>query len=411
MPYHVLIKTFAHTRDYMRQFFIYGFRSREEYHKKSARSYDNERRRIASWLGDAMSFRQDSSGKTVFLTMDSRKIARNPLYQAYKAKSFTKNDISLHFILLDILRDKTPRNITQILNCIDGEYLPAFEKAEPMDESTLRKKLREYVDLGLIAAEKSGRQLIYQWPEEQIQLESWQDAVLFYSETDPLGVIGSYLLDKFRLSREPFMFKHHYLLFALDSGIMLELLLAMREQRKVQLEVMDKTGRSRRITTIPLKIYISVQGARQYLAAANARSQRLSFIRLDYIQKVKPLEISADYDCFQQQLKEKSRYLWGVSGSSGTLQHLDMTLQIVPRDGYIVQRLLREKRNGSVRQTGDTRWTYSVDTYNPGELLPWLRTFTGRIVSLTCTDRYVEQQFWSDLRAMRELYGGGGNAV
>ena len=27
----------------MRDFYIYGFKTRDEYHKKSARSYDNER--------------------------------------------------------------------------------------------------------------------------------------------------------------------------------------------------------------------------------------------------------------------------------------------------------------------------------------------------------------------------------
>ena len=36
----------------MRDFFVYGFRTRGEYTKKSARSYDDERRRLESWLGD-----------------------------------------------------------------------------------------------------------------------------------------------------------------------------------------------------------------------------------------------------------------------------------------------------------------------------------------------------------------------
>ena len=105
MAYSELIKDFGRIRDYMREFYVYGFKSRSEYDAKSARSYDNERRRIESWLGDYMSFRQDSSGKNVFLSVDSRKIPRNPLYKAFKAKSFTDKDITLHFILLDILAD------------------------------------------------------------------------------------------------------------------------------------------------------------------------------------------------------------------------------------------------------------------------------------------------------------------
>ena len=89
MAYSELVKSFERIRNYMREFYVYGFKSRDEYGMKSARSYDNERRRIESWLGDYMSFHQESSGKKVFLSMDSRRVPCNPLYKAFKAKSFT----------------------------------------------------------------------------------------------------------------------------------------------------------------------------------------------------------------------------------------------------------------------------------------------------------------------------------
>ena len=80
MAYSELIKDFSRIREYMRQFYVYGFRTRDEYDGKSARSYDNERRRIESWLGEYMSFRQDSTGKVTFISVDSRSIMHNPLY-------------------------------------------------------------------------------------------------------------------------------------------------------------------------------------------------------------------------------------------------------------------------------------------------------------------------------------------
>ena len=46
MAYKELIKNFNRIRDYMREFYVYGFKSREEYTNKSARSYDDEHRRI-----------------------------------------------------------------------------------------------------------------------------------------------------------------------------------------------------------------------------------------------------------------------------------------------------------------------------------------------------------------------------
>ena len=62
--YSELIKNFEKIRSYMRDFHVYGFKSRDDYQIKSARSYDDERRRIESWLGDHMSFVRTSGEKT-----------------------------------------------------------------------------------------------------------------------------------------------------------------------------------------------------------------------------------------------------------------------------------------------------------------------------------------------------------
>lgn len=84
MAYTELIKNFNRIREYMREFFVYGFKSREEFTHKSARSYDNERRRMESWLGDYMKFRQTPEGKNVFLSVNSRLTRHNPLYRAWR---------------------------------------------------------------------------------------------------------------------------------------------------------------------------------------------------------------------------------------------------------------------------------------------------------------------------------------
>ena len=96
MAYSELIKSFEKIRSYMREFYVYGFKSREEYDAKSARSYDNERRRIESWLGEYMEFRQDASGKAVFISVDNRDVPHNPLYNAFKTRSFTDNGAHFH---------------------------------------------------------------------------------------------------------------------------------------------------------------------------------------------------------------------------------------------------------------------------------------------------------------------------
>ena len=122
MAYNELIKNFEKVRAYMREFYVYGFKSRTEYDAKSARSYDDERRRLESWLGDYMRFTQTPEGKNVFLSVDSRVTRKNPFYKAWKAKSFTDGDITLHFAIFDILYELGERMRPNYLT----EYFPKY---------------------------------------------------------------------------------------------------------------------------------------------------------------------------------------------------------------------------------------------------------------------------------------------
>lgn len=63
MAYSELIKNFNRIRGYMREFYVCGFKSRDEYTKKSARSYDDECRRIESWLGTICASGRRPTGK------------------------------------------------------------------------------------------------------------------------------------------------------------------------------------------------------------------------------------------------------------------------------------------------------------------------------------------------------------
>lgn len=132
MAYSELIKSFGRIRAYMRSFYVYGFKHRGEFDEKSARAYDNERRRIESWLGDYMSFGRDEDGRRVFLSVDSRAAASNPLYRTFRTKSFTDRDIMLHFQLLDILPETEGPSIFEIMEEL-SERLNAFDQGDAPD--------------------------------------------------------------------------------------------------------------------------------------------------------------------------------------------------------------------------------------------------------------------------------------
>lgn len=414
MAYSELIKSFERIRSYMREFYVYGFKSREEYDAKSARSYDNERRRIESWLGGYMSFRQNASGKRVFLSVDSRRIPHNPLYKAFKAKSFTDRDITLHFYILDLLAEGGALTSKEIVDRIYDAYLSHFSGMFSFDESTVRKKLKEYEVLGLLRSERRGREVFYQRTDDMsINLDSWCDALAFFSEENPLGVVGSFLLDKLKESPNTFRFKHHYILHALDSDILSELLQAIHEKRTVTLAIRNlRSGYEYQRTVCPLKIYISTQTGRQYLLGYHFRGRHMAFYRLDAIKKVTIGNTEKQYDKYMGFQERFDQHLWGVStGPDHNLDHIEMTIRIGPGEDFIRQRLEREKRHGTVELLDAHTCKFSADVYDASEMLPWLRTFIGRIVNLECSSKYVVETFSEDLRRMGALYGGDGDVV
>ena len=458
MAYSELIKNFDNIRGYMRDFFLYGFKTREEYDRKSARSYDNERRRIQSYLGHLISFRQTPSGKNAFISLEGRSITHNPLYQAFKAKSFTNKDITLHFMLLDILADAgvdfrkesgadsygdVPQaySLKEILRIMDTEYLTAFQNPISIDESTLRKKLKEYEELGIVVSEKSGRTVTYRLSENEICLAEYKEAIRFFTEESPLGVIGSYLEDRMQPDAEKayptgrndengkclsgrndengkclsdkndcageyLTFKNHYIMNAYDAEITELILQGIHEKRLLEITSFSRGDAGvKQQTVIPYKLYVSTQGGRNYLFCMDADNLRPYSLRVDYIQKGKAGEVCADYDRLLKVCERAGEHMWGVSCAKyRRYEHIEMDIYVGTDEAFIVRRLEREKRCGTVSKVDEETYRFSADVLDAYEMMPWIRTFFGRIKAIRCDNEDVKNQIKIDMVKMLKQY-------
>ena len=408
--YSELIKNFERVRSYMREFYVYGFKSREEYDKKSARSYDDERRRMESWLGDHMSFVRTPEGKNVFISIDSRVSQHNPFYKALKAKSFTDGDITLHFILFDILHSpEVVLSLPEILDEMD-EYLSGFENPMMFDESTIRKKLKEYTEQGIIIAEKDGRKMMYHRAED-ISLPDITDVLNFYSEVAPCGVIGSFFLYKQDTNRDSFNFKHHYITSAMDSDVLSMLFKAMREKSSITVKNLSRrSNEARENRIIPLRIFISVQNGRQHLLAYQPDFNAIKSFRVDYLSDVKIQEPTPRFDELRAELDEMQSKMWGVTAKRNRygeekLEHVEFAVMASDDEGHIYRRLLREKRCGHVEKIDDNTYRFVADVYDTSEMIPWIRTFICRITELEFSNKDLEKQFKADVQTMYSIYG------
>ena len=407
MAYSELVKNFNRIRDYMREFYIYGFKSREEYTRKSARSYDDERRRIESWLGDYMGFRQNAGGKNVFISIDSRAASHNPLYKAWKTKSFTDGDITLHFILMDIFASaQRALSLTEITEQID-EYLSVFPEPKTFDVSTVRKKLNEYISEGIVLGEKQGKSMYYSWTMEKCDLD--RDILDFFSEIAPCGVIGSFLLDQVKEQDSHFSFKHHYITSAMDSEILCSVFMAIREKRSVILETYNRhKERVSESHVVPLRVMVSAQSGRQYLIAYAPRFRRILSFRTDHITSVKIGGVSERFDQMRQKLDEMQKHMWGVSTQNrwgNRMEHVEFTIRYGAGEKHIPKRLEREKRCGTVVHLDENTSRFTADVYDASELIPWIRTFICRITEIHISNEKLEEQFLEDIKAMYALYG------
>ncbi len=409
--YNELIKNFEKIRSYMREFYVYGFKNRTEYDKKSSRSYDDERRRMESWLSDHMRFVRTPEGKNVFISIDSRVSRHNPFYRAWKAKSFTDKDVTLHFIILDILHSpQISLSLSEIIEKIDKEYLCDFEKPIVFEESTVRKKLNEYFELGIIEKKKEGKKTLYSRVCCPMP-ENLSDLLNFYSEVAPCGVIGSFLLDKEKENLSPFTFKHHYITASMDSSVLTDIFLAIREKSVITVTNFGrKPTEPQRIRMIPLRVLVSTQNGRQHLLAYHPEFNTFKSFRIDYLSDVKIEEVSPRFDELRDEIDKIQKTMWGVvtrktPKRDGSCEHVDFTVKINEGENHIIRRLIREKRVGTVEKIDEHTYRFSADVCDITEIKPWIRTFICRITDINFSNKAVEKQFKGDLEEMYRMYG------
>jgi len=329
--YSELIKNFEKIREYVRDFYIFGFHTRESFDAKSKRTYDNEKRRIESWLSDHVHTSLEGHKKKVSVQVDSGNIFQNPLYQCYRSKTFTDNDIRLHFILMDALEDNA-MSVSEIADYVSANY------GMIIDVQIIRIKLKEYVKEGLVSEVKSGRNILYTktgcYTDDIVsRYKGLGDMIKFFSEENPFGVVGSFIMDKLGAKNNIFVRKHAYMVHTLDDEILIDIMGAMEQKKAVLLScVSRKNDKKHEITAVPMKIHCSVQTGRNYLIMYFTKQKRLMSVRVDSIVKVTPLDVVADYDTYYRYYEDNRRFLWGTSFGKarkyGQKEHIHMEIAV-----------------------------------------------------------------------------------
>lgn len=408
--YSELIKNFDKIREYVRDFYIFGFHTRENFDSKSRRTYDNEKRRIESWLKDYVQTSLEGHRKKVSVNVDSSHIFQNPLYQCFRSKTFTDNDIRLHFILMELLDGKS-MTVSETADSILRDY------GLITDVQIIRLKLKEYAAEGLVNESRSGKNVYYTKSDcyaDDIagKFPEIKDIVMMFSGENPLGVIGSFIMDRLDLRNSLYTRKHAYMVHTLDDEILLNIMGAMEKRKSVLLScVSRKKGNKHEITAVPLKVHCSVQTGRNYIVIYDIKRKRLLSVRIDSVVSAKILSDIPDYDKYCRYYNENLGYLWGTSFGNdrkyGQTEHIHMEIVIDEKtELFVLKRLQREKRNGTVTKIAEGRYAFDIDVFDANEASPWIKTFIGRISVFESTNQELQERFYLDIERLSVIYGG-----
>lgn len=157
---------------------------------------------------------------------------------------------------------------------------------------------------------------------------------------------------------------------------------------------------------VPLHIRSNMRTGRRYLVCYTTRRKGYSKIRIDYIKSVSIGETFSDFDEIYRNCDEGYEKSFSLEYQQHDLKKVCMVLNIDEQhESYVLDRLKREGKHGIISKIKDNTFQYTIEVPDTLEMVPWMRTFIGRIISIEGTETGVISQFKRDIKTMMGEYG------
>ncbi len=304
-------------------------------------------------------------------------------------------------------------------------YTEALALMEGNDKNkTPNNRLNDLLLLGLVECEQYKSKGDHRWSLPGLTMGSilkeglvvskdfrqhLYSALDFFSKYYLFGEAGTFLIDRFTNDEiSPFRFKHEYFMQSLNDFNIVDLLYAIEGGKWCKITYSHGTaGYETELLCYPLEIRISNMQGREFLMCYEPFHRSYTAFRIEFIdsveyyedEKVKTVLIQKGYhtspgsvDADISNARKSIQYSWGVSTTK--VQEENAVNSVVPHsvslqisynpdtDYYIVNRLNRERRSGTVSDRKDLDLLeFSADISDETELRPWMRSFYSRIKS------------------------------
>lgn len=356
-----------------------------------------------------------SVGKSSLPAMKIITDKRNGEINVEKRIDSNGNEQSIISLFQSFLENYSAREMTYIQIAAFCES-PSVEFLE--EDQNIRKYLNSRKNLHLLTEISNDKRNI-KWKLSDLtlqrfteqcgsEIDSFYDAIDFFSRYAVLGEYGTYILARTHKGTESiFRFKHEYFAQALNDYIVIELLKAMEDKLWCKITQSSPiSGDEHSLICFPLQIRTSQTNGRQYLTFYAPHNHSYSSIRLDLITALEFIENikmnGEDISLSSPQIKEEItnaitgiHYSWGVSTTFEQennaqkpvpLKEVRLIVRFNPEtEYYILNRLEHEKRHGTIT-VQDDRIVFTIKITDPAEMRPWFRSLYSRIVEYSGID-------------------------
>jgi hypothetical protein len=255
----------------------------------------------------------------------------------------------------------------------------------------------------------------------ETELRDLHVAVDFYRNVLPVGILGEQIHDVITdymrydmciiADDSPvFQFRYRHMQRVVDDYVVHKALMCKRDGVTADITILrkDRTDKPYKLTAVPQKIMIDWVYGRQYLTMKNQSGDFLvkNVSDIGNVEKTGEKTGTDDGALGRDRLADS----WFVSLNSEkdhtAVTEVNAIFSFDPgSEDYILRRLYREKRSGTVTRVDEGRYAFQIRVSDPMEMLPWFRSFMGYV--------YIERSDWHDLHQkyhdcmerMRDLYG------
>lgn len=409
-------------RDFVRELYVESFHSSNGHisiHSESGRSEGEAKSRLHAFFEE--NFITKNSKNEDIIKFDSRTVYQNPLFAIWKMCHFKPEYLTRDFALFDLLSTKEyEKGLSDydLKSDDSGKNRLEFYTGKPISHKQLGPYISNLRNNGVLNAQdiynKDGKLLkkTYKLADTKIiqNLIKNNSAILaaieFASETFPCGVLGSYILDSIDAdtSHPIFNFKHHFIYNTLDSEVMYTIFSAINEKRFVTIRRKENI-----IRVTPIQVRYSTRDGRTYLIYYTnyPRYKGFNVENFENIVYVKKSENCPYFNSLIIEFESIKHNLWGksITINKKKTEHVDFTVQYKDSESYILKRLQRESFSGRIKSNAnDKKATFSFELFDSKELIPWIRSYFGRITHFNFENEILQQQLTSEIKKLYAMY-------